>query len=190
MVLILPAAAKPVLFLLSLALAALLLVPNVRSYSAHRLGLGAEEHLSWGRLEAAATSLQRAVERTPGDAERYRELGELEASRYRWRNLPAAQDAALAAYATAVSLNPADGNNHAAYAEALLSAERFSAAHEALAEALERDPNNAVYHTLRGRLAEAEGHREEAICAYRRAEAINPDAERQRRLEELLARGD
>ena len=63
-------------------------------------------------------------------------------------------------------------------------------AHAALAAALERDPNNALYHTLRGRLAEAEGDLGGAIKAYRRAEAIQPNAERGARLGKLLTRGE
>ena len=183
-------AARAALFLLSLGLAALLLVPNVRGYGAHRLALAAAEHQEWGRLEAAGAAVQVALRLTPQDAELYRTLGDLEAARFRWRKDPAAQEAALAAYATATALNPLDGRLYAAYAEELMRAGRFGSAHAALTSALERDPNNALYHTLRGRLAEAEGGLEGAIKAYRRAEAIQPNAERGARLEELLTRGE
>lgn len=183
-------AARAALFLLSLGLAALLLVPNVRGYGAHRLTLAAADHQEWGRLEAAGAALRRALGLTPHDAELYRTLGDLEAARFRWRKDPAAQEAALAAYATAAALNPLDGRLYAAYAEELLRAGRFGAARAALALALERDPNNALYHTLRGRLAEAEGDLGGAVKAYRRAEAIQPDAERGARLEALLSRGE
>ena len=154
------------------------------------LGLAAAEHQEWGRLEAAGAALQRALRLTPHDAELYRTLGDLEAARFRWRKDPAAQEAALAAYATAAALNPLDGRLYAAYAEELLRAGRFGAAHAALALAFGRDPNNALYSTLRGRLAEAEGNIEGAVNAYRRAETIQPDAERGARLEELLSRGE
>ena len=79
---------------------------------------------------------------------------------------------------------------YAAYAEELLRAGRFGAAHAALALAFGRDPNNALYHTLRGRLAEAEGDVGGAVKAYRRAETIQPDAGRGARLEALLTRGE
>lgn len=183
-------AARAALFLLSLGLAALLLIPNVRGYGAYHLVNAAAAHESWGRLEAARADVQRALSLTPHDADLYRTLGDLEAARFRWRKDPAAQEAALAAYATATALNPLDGRLYAAYAEELLRAGRFGAAHAALAAALKRDPNNALYHTLRGRLAEAEGDPGGAVDAYRRAEAIQPDAARGVRLEELLSRGE
>ena len=183
-------AARAALFLLSLGLAALLLIPNVRGYGAHRLMLAAAEHQEWGRLEAAGTALRRALSLTPHDADLYRALGDLEAARFRWRKDPAAQEAALAAYATGAALNPLDGRLYAAYAEELLRAGRFGAAHAALALAFGRDPNNALYHTLRGRLAEAEGDVGGAVKAYRRAETIQPDAGRGARLEALLTRGE
>lgn len=190
MTLTLPGAARVVLLLLSLCAAALLLMPNVRAYQAHRLSREAEAQQLWGRLEAAQASLRQALGLTPLDADLYRQVAELESRRAHWRAYAAAREQALAAYATATALNPLDGKLFAAYAEALLQAERFEAAHAALAEALRRDPNNANFHTLRGRLAEAEGDFETALGAYRRAEAIKPNPERQAHLEELLARGN
>lgn len=186
----LPPAARVALLLLSVYLAGSLFIPNLRSYGAHRLVLAAEDHQLWGRLGEAQESLQEALSLTPLDAELYRTLGDLETVRYQWQADPLAQERTLAAYATSTALNPLDGKLFAAYAEALLQAERFEASHAALTEALRRDPNNAVYHTLRGRLAETEGNLEVALSAYRRAEGIKPSAERQARIEELAARGN
>lgn len=166
-----------------LTLAAMLFVPSLQSYRAQRLLEASEEHISWGRLDEARDALLRAATLTPLDAELREALGDIERARTRWRDDPAAREHALAAYATATALNPRDALLFASYAEALVEAERYAAAHEALAGALSRDPNNAAYHALRGRLAEAKGRPEEALAAYRRAQTIKPNSQ----LEALIA---
>lgn len=171
----------------SLTLAALLFVPSLQSYRAHRLLEASEEHISWGRLDEARAALLRAVTLTPLDAELREALADIERARSRWRNDPATRDRALAAYATATALNARDASLFASYAEALIGAERYAAAHEALAGALARDPNNAAYHVLRGRLAEAEGRPHTALTAYRRAQAIKPNAQLETMIETLAA---
>ncbi len=182
--------ARVALACLSLCLSGLLFMPNLRTFQAHRLQRAAEEHQLWGRLGAAQASLERALELTPLDAALYRKLGDLGRVRLRWRSGAAVQDETVAAYATATALNPLDGELFADYAEALLGAQRYEAAHRALTEAFRRDPNNANFHTLRGRLAEAEGDLTGALNAYRHAETIKPSRERQAHIEVLEARGN
>lgn len=169
--------ARLAVFLGGLTLAALLFVPSLQSYRAQRLLEASEEHISWGRLDEARDALLRAAALTPLDAVLREALGDIERARSRWRGDPAALERALAATATATALNPLDGSLFAGYAEALIRAERYAAAHEALSAALERDPNNAAYHALRGRLAEAEGRPEAALAAYRRAQTIKPNSQ-------------
>jgi tetratricopeptide (TPR) repeat protein len=183
MQLYLPRSARVAALLIGVTLAALLFVPSLQSYRAHRLLGASEDHISWGRLEEARDALLRAATLTPLDAELCEALGNIERARTRWRGDPATRDRALAAYATATALNARDGSLFAGYAEALIGAERYAAAHEALSGALERDPNNAAYHALRGRLAEAEGQPEAALAAYRRAQTIKPNSQ----LEALIA---
>lgn len=186
----LPHSARVAVFVFGVTLAALLFVPSLQSYRAHRLLGASEDHISWGRLEEAQGSLRRSLSFTPLDAELHEALGDIERARSRWRGDPATRDRALAAYATATALNPRDGSLFAAYAEALIGAERPAAAHEALSAALERDPNNATYHALRGRLAEAEGRPEEALTAYRRAQTIKPNPQLEALIEALSAGGN
>lgn len=190
MQLALPRSARIAALVFGVMLAALLFVPSLLSYRAHRLLLASEDHISWGRLDEAQGSLLRATELTPLDAELREALGDIERARSRWRNDPATRDRALAAYATATALNARDASLFASYAEALVEAERYAAAHEALAEALSRDPNNAAHHVLRGRLAEAEGRPEAALTAYRRAQVIKPNAQLEALIEDLAAGGN
>jgi len=190
MQLVLPRPARVAAFVFGVTLAALLFVPSLVSYRAHRLLKASEDHISWGRLDEARDSLLRATELTPLDAELREALGDIEQARSRWRSDPATRDRALAAYATATALNARDASLFASYAEALVGAERYAAAHEALSAALSRDPNNAAYHVLRGRLAKAEGRPDAALTAYRRAQAIKPNAQLETLIETLAAGGN
>lgn len=190
MPLALPHTARVAVFLFGVTLAALLFVLSLLSYRAHRFVLASEDHVSWGRLEEAQGSLRRAVELTPLDAELHEALGDIERALSRWRGDPATRDRALASYAIATALNPRDASLFASYAEALMGAERYAAAHEALDGALGRDPNNASYHALRGRLAEAEGRPVAALAAYRRAQTIKPNPQLEALIEVLVTGGN
>ncbi|UCH26295.1 MAG: hypothetical protein JSV66_01210 [Trueperaceae bacterium] len=182
---------RVVVLLFTLLLASVLAIRTIRSYSSHLLAQQAETDIGWGRLEQARSHLERAVSLTSLDPARRVELARVEGALARWRDSEAARERQLVELAAATRLNPLDGELWAGYGAALTRAERYEAADDALGEALERDPRNAYYWGLIGRLREAEGRFEEALSAYRTAEEIRPGSVQPliQRMEERLREG-
>lgn len=162
------------------------LIGQSLSYSlATRHALAAETHLSWGRLEAALASLQKAQSLSPLDAQRARDLGEIYLLMHRWRDAETAAEAALNAFKQAVRLNPLSGALRAALAQAYTQLGFFEKAENAFAAALARDPHNAYYLSAWGLSKEQAGEKSGAIALYQRALAVEDNEAIRARLEAL-----
>ncbi len=165
-------------------LALLLAVPlvwmcafTVRDRQAQSLAQLADVQAKSLDLDLAEATLTRAARMLPGDAKLQLALAKVDRSLWIFRNTPAWQAQADAAFRRAGALNPhwpLPAYEHARmYAVKL----RYAEALPLLQDALDRDPNNAGFWLERARYLVALGRLPDAASAYATCQRLLPNPE-------------
>ncbi|MER3478930.1 MAG: hypothetical protein C4327_00180 [Meiothermus sp.] len=128
-----------------------------------------------GRADRALAVLEAAERRAPGNAELPLEAGELYLVRYLLEGQPASLQASIRQYSRAARLNRIEPFYAASLGQALLLAEQFDRAEEALGRALRGDPHNLEYLWGMGRAKEGQGDLRAARAFFRRALEVRED---------------
>lgn len=134
----------------------------------------AAPHLLAAEAFLAHGGLQRAMDRVDKAAALERDSGEVAAMRGRVYERAGRGDEALAAYQSAVTLNPADLSSRGRLAGVAMNLRRFEVAEPHLRLLLERKYQPSRTHFALGKLAEARGDKVTAAAEYRRALALEP----------------
>jgi tetratricopeptide (TPR) repeat protein len=145
----------------------------------------AEERCEFGAR--ARLAAEEAVRRAPASAPRLAMLGQV-LSDLAFDRL-AEPDEAVAAYAAALALDPRNAELLAEAAKAAWGLSRSATAREYLQRGTEIDPNQANLVALRGSVAMAEGHFEEADAHFDDAKSLDWHGEEDARLHALTAWG-
>jgi protein O-GlcNAc transferase len=130
----------------------------------HDLGILSGQY---GELTLGMGFIQKAIDRSPGNARYYADLGDLLARQNRFKE-------AIAIFDQALGIKPDFAQAHFLRGRALLASGHLDAAAAAYEQALAIEPDLADAHFGLGVVFQIRGHADKAVTRYDRALRINP----------------